>query len=187
MILFASSFLESGRVGGGPRCAGRWRAAEFSRWGRSFLISITTAPTPSAISGPVLEPVLLVPIISMMAFGEKPWPSPFFRPQSTPWGCRRRWRNSPLSCPPKFLSKTGLPALAQRSVIESPSNSRSMSPALASATNPSWRAPMRCVVCVKVAAVLARGGTTVIKFGYFASNALAVLSEAANLLRAALA
>ena len=37
--------------------------------GKSLRISSTTAPTPSAISGPVFAPLLLVPIISMTALG----------------------------------------------------------------------------------------------------------------------
>ena len=115
---------------------------------------------PSAISGPVYAPVLFVPIISMIALGWNPWPSPFLQPHSTPCVVSPAMAKLAVLMLPKYLSNIALLAspCTHQSVIESPWSSRSMLPALAISTNPSCRGPCRWFVWVYVAATFKRGG-----------------------------
>jgi hypothetical protein len=54
-------------IAGTPR--GNTPRSRIFAFGKSVRISRTIAPMPSAISGPVFAPVLLVPIITITAFG----------------------------------------------------------------------------------------------------------------------
>jgi hypothetical protein len=64
---------------------------------------------------------------------------------------------------------------------------QSMLPAFAVSTKPSCRGPIRSVVCVNVAAVLSRGGCSIISDSYFLRRSFAVdLSVATKPLMAAL-
>src|SRR6185436_1177225 len=103
---------------------------------RSWM-SLRIVLMPWATSG--AESPLLVPIMTTATLGEKPSSSPLRRRQIT---CSVR---SPLM--PKLaalsgaknLSQIALPPLRQPSVIESPTNRRSMPPAFATFRNSSWR------------------------------------------------
>ena len=133
--------------------------------------------------------MLLVPIISMIAFGWKPWPSPFFRPQSTPCVVSPAMAKLAVLMPPKYLSNIALLAspCTHQSVIESPCSSRSMLPFFAISTKPSCRGPCRCVVCVKVAAVFSRGGCSIISdSNFFSSGLVDDVSASINFLSASL-
>ena len=67
MILLTSAILS--RTGSPGTLRGKIASSRIFASGKSFRISSTTAPTPSAISGAVFAPVLFVPIISITAFG----------------------------------------------------------------------------------------------------------------------
>ena len=99
--------LVADRVAGDAR-AERSRARGIFASGKSLRISSTTAPMPSAISAAVKVPALLVPIMSMTAFGWNPWPSPFFRPQRTPCVVSPAMAKLAVLMSPKYLSKTAL-------------------------------------------------------------------------------
>src|SRR5262245_3723784 len=89
--------------------------------------------------------------------------------------------------PPKYLSYIALFASGdcQKSVIESPSSSRSMSPRFAISTKPSCLGPCCWAVWVYVAATLRRGGCSRSSDSYFLSSGLADdLSESINFLTA---
>ena len=76
---------------------------------------------------------------------------------------------------PKYLSNIALLAspCAQKSVIESPSSRRSISPFFAISTKPKWRSPIRCWVCVNVAATFRRGGSSISSDSNFFKRVLA--------------
>ncbi|HYL75376.1 MAG TPA: hypothetical protein VEU96_14285 [Bryobacteraceae bacterium] len=75
-MLLISAILSRTESPGTPR--GKIASSRIFALGESFRSSSTTAPTPSAISAAVavpallFPPVLLVPIISMTAFGWNP-------------------------------------------------------------------------------------------------------------------
>ena len=88
--------------------------------GKSLRSSRTSAPIPSAISGPLAPPALFVPIMSMMALGLWPWPSPFCRPQRMPCVVSPETPKLATFMSPKYLLKTPLtPGLPARSAPRS--------------------------------------------------------------------
>ena len=106
-------------------------------------------------------------------------------PTARPAWCRRRSRSSRRRWPPKYLSNIALFAspCTHQSVIESPCSSRSMLPCFAISTKPSCRGPIRCAVCVNVAATFSRGGwSSISDSNFFSSGCAADLSEAMNFL-----
>src|SRR5262245_32420977 len=193
MTRLISAILSRTESPGTPR--GKIASSRIFAFGKSLRSSSTTAPTPSAISGPVavpallVPPVLLVPIISITALGWKPWPSPFFSPHRTPCVVSPEIAKLAVLIPPKYLSYIALFASGdcQKSVMESPSRSRSMSPFLAISTKPSCLGPCRWAVCVYVAATFRRGGCSRSNDSYFFSSGLADdLSESTSFLSASL-